>query len=92
MAKLNWRENRDSWREREALASRAVGGKYCIVNRGEEFGYLIRYRPSPEKTGNRWHRWWWENIGTAPTESEAIALAQADNDKKLAAAMVAQHA
>jgi hypothetical protein len=92
MAKLNFKQDRDSWRIREARASRAVGGKYRIFNRGVGCGFLIKYRPSPEKKENRWLRWWWDDVGIAATESEAVALAQADNDKKLAAVVAVQHA
>jgi hypothetical protein len=91
MAKLNWKQDRDSWRVREALASRAVGGKYGIANRGGDLGFLVQCRPPREKKGNRWHRWWWQDVGIAATESEALALAQADNDKRLAAVMAPQH-
>jgi hypothetical protein len=72
---LNWKQS-DDWRVREARGARAIGGTYRIHNYGED-GFFVDYRKA-RKPG------WW-SIGTVATEGEAIALAQANHDKKLVA-------
>jgi hypothetical protein len=79
MAKLNWKQSRDDWHIRMARAS--DGGRYRIRNYsgtgGGHGGFVVNYCPPKRR--------WWPEVGTAATESEAVALAQAHNDKKLAA-------
>jgi len=81
MAQLKWKRL-DRGREREHEARASDGGKYRILNYGS--GFSVRYCPP--------HRRWWPLVGNAVSELEAAALAQADNDKKLTAAMMPENA
>lgn len=60
------------WR-REAYAN-ARGGRYQVQRYDE--GFVVRYAPPYDLSDA------WDDIGTATTEQEAVALAQAHNDKR----------
>jgi hypothetical protein len=77
MAKLKWKQSRDSWKEQEARAS--SGSRYRIYRYDQ--GFVVSYCPPKRR--------WWPQVGTVATYQEAIALAEAHNDKKLAAAEAA---
>jgi hypothetical protein len=67
---------KSSWKvgfrgRREAYAS-GRGGRYQIQRYDE--GFVVRYYPPHDLSGV------WDDIGTAATQEEAIALAQAHND------------
>lgn len=76
MAKLKWRQSRDSWKVNEAFASRGTGrGRYQICWDGNN--------------GCTVHLDWgiYQKIGETGNVAEAIALAQTHNDQRLAAAI-----
>jgi hypothetical protein len=84
MAKLNWKQCVVNPREYEACASRAVGGRYRIFYHGNRDGFYNANDFSVEYRKERTWHWPWSYIGTAAHEGEARALAQADNDQRLA--------
>jgi hypothetical protein len=79
MSRLNWKRsklNDSEWIE--AIASCAVGGEYRI--RGTRNEFVVGYHRPRERRGS------YVKIGTAANVPEAMAQAQADNDKRTAAA------
>jgi hypothetical protein len=72
MAKLNWKSSYEGKRiQHEARASHEAGGRYRIWNYSQ--GWVVNYCPPKRR--------WWPQIGKAPNEVEAAALAQAHNDR-----------
>jgi len=59
----------------EAVASRAVGGRYVIQRKLD--GYDVEYH-----RGSRGKDWRWWDVGTAKSEPEARLLAQIDNERR----------
>jgi hypothetical protein len=74
--KTSWEVGEKPKNGREAYAH-GRGGRYRIKR--YDYGFVVRYCP-PYKCPDEP----WEDLGTAETAEAAIALAQADNDKKLA--------
>jgi hypothetical protein len=79
MGTLKWRKSHDSWKVEEAFATRGTGGgRYqieAIWEHGRARSCIVRLD-------------WgvYETRGTTETVVEAIAMAQAHNDRRLAAA------
>jgi hypothetical protein len=78
MTKLSWKRsklNNPDWIE--GIAKCAIGGEYRIRGTGNE--YVVGYHSPRDRRHNQ------VKIGTAANVPEAIAIAQADNDRRLAA-------
>jgi hypothetical protein len=76
-ARLNWKRSKLSNPEWIAFtAPCAVGGEYVVHGTGDE--YVAGYHRPRSRRGN------FTKIGTATNVVAAAALAQADNDRRLA--------